>query len=279
MPPAAPGLETIRALYEAQHKIWPGWSASEGDADAAAAQITALAGDVPSRTVLDMGCGVGRECLALARTGWCGVGVDLSEKLIVDARIRLADAGFASRFSFTVADYRDYIPPAPPGLIYFWDSALNLLPPSGMAAVARRCASQLEAGGTLLIQQLAREHFEEVEETYRIADPALGPGHTDRRYTWHTADGVLEDRITYHPPHGAPVNLPVQRLYLPSAESLADLLRSAGLENVRVVGSAEWSWLPGGQTASRGQWRAVIAIGDKPAATTRKHGAHHREKP
>jgi 2-polyprenyl-3-methyl-5-hydroxy-6-metoxy-1,4-benzoquinol methylase len=66
-----------------------------------------LLGDLTDKRVLDVGCGVGRETVELARRGASVVAVDLSPTLVGAARKRAEDAGFAGRVEFKVCAAED----------------------------------------------------------------------------------------------------------------------------------------------------------------------------
>jgi len=53
--------------------------------------------------VLDIGCGTGIQSLVFAQLGYCVEGIDIAENLIVRARMKLRDAGFADAH-FQLAD-------------------------------------------------------------------------------------------------------------------------------------------------------------------------------
>ncbi len=63
----------------------------------------AMLGDLTRKRVLDVGCGVGRETVELARRGADVVGIDLSPTLVAKARTRAADAGVAGRVELKVS--------------------------------------------------------------------------------------------------------------------------------------------------------------------------------
>jgi SAM-dependent methyltransferase len=63
----------------------------------------ALLGSVAGKRALDVGCGVGRETVELARRGATVVGVDLSPAVLERARARTAEAGVTERVELRVA--------------------------------------------------------------------------------------------------------------------------------------------------------------------------------
>lgn len=73
------------------------------------AKLRSLLGDtfverVRGRTVVDFGCGVGHEVVALAQAGAARViGVDIRESVLELARLRATEAGVADRCEFTTA--------------------------------------------------------------------------------------------------------------------------------------------------------------------------------
>ncbi len=67
----------------------------------------ALLGDLEGKRVLDVGCGVGRETVELARRGARVVAVDLSPTLIDSARRRATEAGVIDRVEFRVCAAED----------------------------------------------------------------------------------------------------------------------------------------------------------------------------
>jgi SAM-dependent methyltransferase len=64
----------------------------------------AYAGDLKGRTVLDLGCGVGRFALRAASLGATVHGYDLSASAIDIARAKAAEAGLSERCRFEAAD-------------------------------------------------------------------------------------------------------------------------------------------------------------------------------
>ena len=66
-----------------------------------------LLGNLEGKRVLDVGCGVGRETVELARRGARVVAVDLSPTLVASARRRATQAGVADRVEFRVCAAED----------------------------------------------------------------------------------------------------------------------------------------------------------------------------
>ncbi|MFN8440089.1 MAG: class I SAM-dependent methyltransferase [Caldilineaceae bacterium] len=63
-------------------------------------EVLALVDVLPPGRMLDMGCGLGRACLYLAKHGWQCDGVDFVEQAIQTARQRAEAAGLADRITF-----------------------------------------------------------------------------------------------------------------------------------------------------------------------------------
>ena len=186
----------------------------------------------PGAHVLDLGCGVGRHAVELARRGYHVTGLDLSPTLLRIARERAERAGIA--VEWIAADMRA-IPYADT-----FDAVLNLFSSWGYferddedQRVLRSVAAALKPGGRLLLevshQPYIARHFE-----------PLG---------WHEAGGVtvLEQRrldlmtgrmtseMTVIYPDGRRRTWPYDlRLY--TAPEVTTMLAEAGLTLVEVYG-------------------------------------------
>lgn len=90
------------------------------------------------------GCGNGYEAALLAQAGWDVTAIDFSHAAVQSARAAIAPWG-----SHVIeADFFSYAPPRPLQLIYE-RAFLCALPPAMRAAIARRWAALLPAGGWL----------------------------------------------------------------------------------------------------------------------------------
>ena len=99
-------------------------------------------------TVLDIGCGQGRDALFLARLGHQVIGVDLSPAGIRDM---LTDAeAEALSISGHACDVRDYTPDGPADLLLI-DRTLHMLNRDDRLAVLVRLLDAVKGGGWLLL--------------------------------------------------------------------------------------------------------------------------------
>ncbi len=252
-------------LYELQHDIWPGWSEGDNGAHEAMHAVIAAVDLRKGALVLDFGCGVGREIMALGKYGFQSLGIELSLKLTKEANRRIHDAGLSSLCRVEQGDYRIYCPEMLFDLVMFWDSSLNILSRQEVKDVISRCKNFIKPGGHILVSQLAREHFENINKTFKIESPSIGPGRTTRHYFFDKNQDLLIDRVHYKPVDKPGFDLPPQKLVLPSAGDLINTLKNASYTNCRIVGSNQWVWNQDGTTASIKDWRMIMAIGDTKA--------------
>lgn len=92
------GLPRVLASADERNEIY------EGEA-AFIKQVLAL---MPGQRVLDMGCGAGDHCLALARNGFRATGIDIAPVLVSAGRRRAKDAELPALF--TCGDMRTFRP-------------------------------------------------------------------------------------------------------------------------------------------------------------------------
>jgi SAM-dependent methyltransferase len=141
-------------------------------ADEQAAQVLALAG-THGGAVLDLCCGPGRHCVALARRGWKVTGVDRSAYLLAKARERAGAAGVP--VEFVEEDMRDFRRPASFDLVcnlftsfgYFDDPEEDLL-------VLRNVRESLKPGGAFVIDVISKERLARVWKDSICTDLADG---------------------------------------------------------------------------------------------------------
>ena len=121
-------------------------------------QKLALAGwlDVmPGMPVLDVGCGVGRWSIRLARRGARVTGVDLSPTMVREADRRSRLAGVQDRCSFHQADLAKLDLGQQFPLILGVTVLQHILDPQRLEEALRRLANHLEPGGKMVVLEAA----------------------------------------------------------------------------------------------------------------------------
>jgi SAM-dependent methyltransferase len=227
------------SLYDRQHEIWPGWSASDGDAADAAAFLQSWLELSPGSRVLDLGCGAGREVAALAALGHCVTGLDRSPALVERARQRLQSRGLAAEVS--VGDLLELHGMETFDVIYLWDSTLNIFDLQTAGPALGRLVERLNTKGWLVTQQLHDAYWKKPRPAIHVESAAIGPGRTERQYRFE--EGVLHDEVLHFASGAAtPEKLPVQRLQLFPVPDLLAVLRGLGLTEVQARGSSGFSW-------------------------------------
>lgn len=109
--------------------------------------LVAEVAELAPGTALDLGAGEGRNAVWLAQRGWRVTAVDFSAVGLGKAA-QLADAAGVTRTA-VCADVGDYVPP--PGGFDLVVVLYLHLPATVRAAVHRRAAEAVAAGGTLLV--------------------------------------------------------------------------------------------------------------------------------
>lgn len=120
--------------------------------DALSAAERSLLRHVPSgaRTAIDVGCGDGVTCRALARRGLAVTGVDASPAMIALARARTLPP---LRVAYRVADLtRDGLPPHAFDVV----TCVNVVHHFALDDVLPRLADAVAPGGVLLVQDVVR---------------------------------------------------------------------------------------------------------------------------
>jgi demethylmenaquinone methyltransferase/2-methoxy-6-polyprenyl-1,4-benzoquinol methylase len=185
----------------------------------------------PGMRVLDVACGTGRLAqLAAGRVGETGevVAVDASEGMLTRARRTAA---------VRPIDYRVADALALPFPDASFDAAIIGFGLRNLADYGRGLAEMrrvVRAGGRVVVLE--------------IAQPRGGPGRA-LFGLWFRRVVPLLGRVVRHP--GAYAYLPASVLSYPAPERVADLLRDAGLVDVR------WRWLTSGL--------ATLHVGEVPA--------------
>jgi 2-polyprenyl-3-methyl-5-hydroxy-6-metoxy-1,4-benzoquinol methylase len=129
----------------------------------------------PAARVLDLGCGLGHSCvaLALAYPAITVRGIDLDEASIAEARRNAADAGVADRVSFTVGDAAQLGDGAELGdegpfdLVTVFEALHDMADPVAVLSAAR---AALADGGSVFIgdERVADEFTAPADEMERL---------------------------------------------------------------------------------------------------------------
>jgi len=118
--------------------------------------LVRVAGDLPSGTALELGCGEGGDALWLAEHGWEVLAVDVSRVALDRAAARARQAGVADRVTWEQHDLDADFPAGRFDLV----TAHYLHTPLAFAydALVRRAAGAVATGGTLLVVGHSPDH-------------------------------------------------------------------------------------------------------------------------
>jgi SAM-dependent methyltransferase len=147
-------MPDVAAIFDREAENWDAAHGPEspraGEFAARAAYLHALCGRLGKPRVLDMGCGTGRQLLELAGAIDAGVGLDLSEGMIAQARQNASRCGAPAKFEFRVGEIASAAPAALGrfGLILFVGSLEHAPDPAAPLAAA---SGLLEASGRLVV--------------------------------------------------------------------------------------------------------------------------------
>lgn len=109
-----------------------------------------LCGELEAGTVLDLGCGQGRDALMFARAGHRVVGVDVSQVGVRQMRAVAKAEGLDVKG--VVADLTTYRPTRRFDVVIL-DRVLHMLPEKTRRAVLRRAMAAVASGGSLLVAE------------------------------------------------------------------------------------------------------------------------------
>lgn len=103
-------------------------------------------GEIAPCRAVELGCGLGSQCVALARRGFAVTGLDCSAVAIEQARVRAEQATVAA--SFAVADMLAPLPAlgAPFDFAWDWEVLHHVFPPQREGYVDNLCALLAPAG-------------------------------------------------------------------------------------------------------------------------------------
>ncbi len=149
-----------RALY--RRRTVQGFTSLEENVDAGLTLIEEVCltrhGLAPGRALV-LGCGPGRECLALARRGFTVTGIDREEGMLARARELAREARLAiDYFQQEVLDFR--VEGAPFDYVVIFSGLYNMiLPRARRVAMLARCRDHLAGGGRVLVTFLSAYRF------------------------------------------------------------------------------------------------------------------------
>lgn len=108
-----------------------------------------------SQSVLDVGCGVGRWSLRMAKQGAVVTGVDLSPSMICEAQRRAVQAGLDNRCQFHHADLAELNLGAQYEFILGVTVLQHILDPARLESAVRRLKAHLAPGGRIVLIEAA----------------------------------------------------------------------------------------------------------------------------
>lgn len=207
-------------------------------------QVRTFVQGVPlaGKRVLDLGCGKGRFSIAAAATGASSVtAVDISARMIEEAKENAAARGVADRISFTVGDVDQFLGDGRYDCIVLMEILVHLPDPH---EAVRRCADMLTPGGTIvtnidlpgtgkglhqMVNQLAKRGYNAMPRPVRqLLHERLGwPDHVTIKRRVATTEETI--RLLDENP-GMPMSRAEDAFRGLSREDMVDALTDAGLE-------------------------------------------------
>lgn len=110
---------------------------------------------LPGARVLDVGCGVGRWSLLLAKRGAQVTGIDLSPTMIMEAARRASSERVANRCRFLVQDLAQLDAGEKFDLVLGVTVLQHILDPEALRAALRRMVEHLTPGGRMVLLEAA----------------------------------------------------------------------------------------------------------------------------
>lgn len=190
----------------------------------------------PSATVLDLGCGVGRHALELARRGFQVTGVDRTAAYLAEAQSRAEEEGLPDRF--VAADMREFVRPgAFDAVLSLYTSFSYFEEPEDNLRVLENVADSLKAGGKFLLQMNSKEVLARIFQArdWREQDGVffLQERSVSKNWSWMNNRWVLIRGGRVHESHVGH--------WIYSAKEMVDMLLDAGFEDVDVYGDLDGS--------------------------------------
>ncbi|MBN1246086.1 MAG: class I SAM-dependent methyltransferase [Anaerolineae bacterium] len=188
----------------------------------------------PSATILDLGCGVGRHALELARRGYQVTGVDRTAAYLAEAQDRAAKEGLPD--SFVAADMREFVRPgAFDAVLSLYTSFSYFEDPEDNLRVLENVADSLKPGGQFLLQMNGKEVLARIfqERDWREQDGMyfLQERSVSKDWSWMNNRWIL---IAEGRAHESQVGH-----WIYSASELVEMLLDCGFADVDVYGDLD----------------------------------------
>lgn len=170
-------------LADDYHLVYHDWGASVERQGEALDRVIRECLGTGSMRILDCSCGIGTQCLGLARRGHEVLGVDLSARAVARARAEAASAGLA--IDFRVGDLRDLesVTTETYDVVLSCDNSLpHLLTDASLHQGVRSMVERVRRGGLLLAS--IRDYDEILKNRPVTTQPAFSGKRGSRRITF-----------------------------------------------------------------------------------------------